>query len=180
MVLPTEECHSTTDAQPASAVLVLTGSAKPGDRERERTPSRSRASGRTRWVATPKRHILMIMSNTDAVRVGDAGHKGRGVFATKPFRAGERILSFQGRVVHSEDLAGLTAWEREHLGELTAETYQVLPEPRCYLNHACAPNAVSTPDAVYAQRDIAVGEEITVDYRLNAHDDGDVCQSPGV
>jgi hypothetical protein len=125
-------------------------------------------------LATPKHEILIVMANADGVRVGDAGHTGRGVFTAEPFRAGERILGFQGRVVHRQDLAGLTTWEREHLGEVTAETYQVLPEPRCYLNHACAPNAVSTLDAVYARRDIAVGEEITIDYRLNAHDDGDV------
>jgi SET domain len=50
----------------------------------------------------------------------------------------------------------------------------VLPPPRCYVNHSCVPNAVSTSDTVYARRDITAGEEITVDYRLNAYDDGDV------
>jgi hypothetical protein len=49
----------------------------------------------------------------------------------------------------------------------------VLPEPRCYLNHACDPNALGTEgDAVIALRAIAAGEEITIDYRLNAYDDG--------
>jgi hypothetical protein len=51
--------------------------------------------------------------------------------------------------------------------------WRVLPEPRCYLNHACLPNAIGTErDAVMALREIAAGEEITVDYRLNAYDDG--------
>ena len=50
---------------------------------------------------------------------------------------------------------------------------RVLPEPRCYLNHACDPNAIGTErDAVVALRAIAAEEEITIDYRLNAYDDG--------
>jgi SET domain-containing protein len=110
----------------------------------------------------------------DAVVVGEAGGKGLGVFAARAFEPGELILRFQGRVVHRDDLAALTPWEREHLGELTAATYQVLPPPRCYLNHACRPNAVSSSQAVHAWRAITAGEEITIDYRLNAHDDGDV------
>jgi hypothetical protein len=110
----------------------------------------------------------------DSVVVGDAGHKGKGVFATRAFGAGELIMRSQGRVVHRDDLAALTAWERGHLAELTGETYRVLEPPRAYLNHSCAPNARQAEDAVFAWRAIASGEEITVDYRLNAHDDGGV------
>lgn len=110
----------------------------------------------------------------EPVVVREAGEKGVGVFAARDFRPGEIILRFQGRVVHHDDLAAITPWEREHLGELTADTHQILPAPRCYLNHSCAPNAVSTNDAVSALRAIVAGEEITIDYRLNAHDDGDI------
>jgi hypothetical protein len=74
----------------------------------------------------------------DAVLVRNAGQKGLGVFATRSFRTGEPILRFRGRVVRHEELPRLTTWEREHLAELCAETYQVLPAPRCYLNHSCA------------------------------------------
>ncbi len=109
----------------------------------------------------------------DPVIVKEAGEKGKDVFARRGFHAGDCILRFRGRVVHRDDLAALTPWEIEHLGELTAETYQILPRPRCYINHACLPNAYSSHDAVYAWRDIAIGDEIAIDYRLNAHDDGD-------
>ena len=112
----------------------------------------------------------------NGIVVADAGHKGKGVFATRDFQEGDLIMRFRGRAVHRDELAALTAWESDHLGEVTRETYQVLPAPRCYLNHACAPNAISTNNAVYAWRDISSGEEITIDYRLNAHDDGDVWQ----
>ena len=94
----------------------------------------------------------------DPVIVKEAGEKGKGVFARRGFHAGDCILRFRGRVVHRDELAALTPWEREHLGELTAETYQILPRPRCYINHACLPNAYSTNDAVYAWRGIATDE----------------------
>ena len=108
----------------------------------------------------------------DGLAVGDAGHKGRGVFAVRAFRQREVLMRFGGRVVDRTELEALSSWERDHQGELTRETYQVLPEPRCFLNHGCAPNAVSTHDMVQALRDIAPGDEVTIDYRLNAHDDG--------
>jgi len=73
-------------------------------------------------------------------------------------------------------LAQLSPWQREHLAEVGIGLWRVLPEPRCYLNHACHPNAVSTEWSVTALRDIAMDEEITIDYRLNAYDDRDVWQ----
>jgi len=115
-----------------------------------------------------------------AVEVRDAGLKGRGVFALRPFERGAVILQFErGCVVHGDQLATLTPWECEHLGELSADTCQVLSAPRCYLNHACAPNAISSSDTVRAWRAIQAGEEITIDYRLNALDDWELrCACP--
>ena len=40
------------------------------------------------------------------------------------------------------------------------------------MNHACDPNAVSVDSRVIALRSIAADEEVTIDYRLNAYDDG--------
>ena len=77
-----------------------------------------------------------------------------------------------GPIVDRGTLAGLGAWEREHLAEIGIGKWRVLPEPRCYLNHACDPNAVSTESRVVALRGIAADEEVTIDYRLNAYDDG--------
>ncbi|HEV2250545.1 MAG TPA: SET domain-containing protein [Candidatus Limnocylindria bacterium] len=103
----------------------------------------------------------------------DAPGKGRGVFAARPFAARERILEFErGPIVDRDRLPSLGPWERDHLAEVGLGLWRVLPEPRCYLNHACEPNAVSTDQTVMALRDIAAGEEITIDYRLNAYDDG--------
>jgi hypothetical protein len=87
------------------------------------------------------------------------------------------IMEFEsGPTIDRAGLGALSAWEREHLAEVGIGLWRVLPEPRCYLNHACQPNAVSTERAVVALRDIAVGDEITIDYRLNAYDDKNVWQ----
>jgi SET domain-containing protein len=95
------------------------------------------------------------------------------VFAARPFTPGDVVLTFEsGPIVDRAGLAQLSAWEREHLAEVDVGLWRVLPEPRCYLNHACDPNAVSTDAAVYALRPIGPDEEITIDYRLNAYDDG--------
>ena len=64
--------------------------------------------------------------------------------------------------------------ERRHLCELDFDTSAVLLPPGCYLNHSCDPNAMRTGVRVFAWRDISQGEEITIDYRLNAFDDSDV------
>jgi hypothetical protein len=86
------------------------------------------------------------------VEVRAAGNKGLGLFSLRDFAPGELILQWDlGRVVHQDDLAVLTPFEQEHLGELTATTCQILLAPRCYANHACLP----TPSA--AARSFARG-----------------------
>ena len=104
----------------------------------------------------------------------EAPGKGNGVFAARPFGRCETIFPpFDGPVLDRAGLARLSAWEREHLSEFGVGLWRVLPEPRCFLNHACDPNALGTErDAVIALRAIAAEEEITIDYRLNAYDDG--------
>ena len=58
--------------------------------------------------------------------------------------------------------------ERAHICELGFDRFAVLGPPGCYLNHSCDPNAMRHGVTVFAWRPIAAGEEITIDYRLNA------------
>ena len=103
------------------------------------------------------------------VEVKHAGRKGLGVFARRAFREGEFIFRRRhGRVVRNSELASLSDEERRHLCELDYETSAVLLPPGCYLNHSCAPNAMRSGVKVFAWKDIDPGEEITIDYRLNA------------
>jgi hypothetical protein len=105
------------------------------------------------------------------VIVGDAGVKGMGVFARRDFVRGEFIFRRRhGRVVANRDIPSLSEEEQRHLCELDFATSAVLLPPGCYLNHSCDPNAMRSGANVYAWREIHAGEEVTIDYRLNAHD----------
>lgn len=103
------------------------------------------------------------------VVVRDAGPKGRGVFALRDFQRGEFIFRRRhGQVVTSSEIGALAEEERRHLCELDYERSAVLLAPGCYLNHSCDPNAMRSGVKVFAWRDINAGDEITIDYRLNA------------
>ena len=103
------------------------------------------------------------------VAVRPAGAKGKGVFALRAFRKGEFIFRrTHGRVVSNAVIRLLRREDRSHLCELDFKTSAVLLPPGCYLNHSCDPNAMRSGVKVFAWRNIRPGEEITIDYRLNA------------
>jgi hypothetical protein len=105
------------------------------------------------------------------VEVRPAGAKGLGVFALRAFQRGEFIFRRKhGKVVDAAGIASLTPAEQMHLCELDWDRFAVLEPPGCYLNHSCDPSAMRSGVKVFAWRDIAGSEEITIDYRLNAFD----------
>jgi SET domain len=105
------------------------------------------------------------------VEIGDARSKGRGVFARRAFGGGEFVFRRRHvRVLRGHELDQASEWERIHLCELGFDRFAVLAPPGCYLNHSCDPNAMRHGVKVFAWRPIAAGDEITIDYRLNAFD----------
>jgi SET domain-containing protein len=107
----------------------------------------------------------------DDVEVRDAGTKGMGVFARRDFARGEFVFRRRHvRVVGPAAVASLSAEDRMHLCELDFDRFAVLGPPGCYLNHSCDPNAMRHGVNVFAWRPIAAGDEVTIDYRLNAFD----------
>jgi SET domain-containing protein len=112
---------------------------------------------------------------------------GLGMFATRDFAAGERIL----RRNHVRELTA-EAPVRPGLGEDPAHTDDIeggrvvlLGFPDRYFNHCCDPSAyVRVIDGVhyiYARRAIRAGEEITNDYAINNAWEGSepcACRSP--
>jgi SET domain-containing protein len=106
------------------------------------------------------------------MRVGES-RTGRGVFATEPIAAGQRIGRIDGRVVRAVDVK-VDHFDLEHRGLV------LIPHaPFRYLNHSCAPNAaVALQERVgrrpllliEALRAIAPGEEVTIDYGFAAED----------
>ena len=103
------------------------------------------------------------------VAVRDAGRKGLGVFALRQFDRGEFIFRRRyGGIVTNARIPSLTREERRHLCELDYARSAILLAPGCYLNHSCEPNAMRSGVKVFAWKRIRAGEEITIDYRLNA------------
>jgi SET domain-containing protein len=103
------------------------------------------------------------------IEVRDTGGKGLGVFARRSFLKGEFIFRRRhGRTVRRTALDPLTDDEREHLCELDSDRSAVLLGPGRYLNHSCDPNAMRSGVKVFARQRIRRGDEITIDYRLNA------------
>jgi hypothetical protein len=109
------------------------------------------------------------------IQVAPAGLKGLGVFAKRKFIKGDFIFKRRhGRVVKNAEIPTLSQEEQIHLCELDWDTSAVLYPPGCYLNHSCDPNAMRKGTKVFAWKNIDAGEEITIDYRLNAFS-GEIC-----
>ncbi len=105
------------------------------------------------------------------VEVREAGTKGNGVFARRSFEHGEFIFRRRhGCVVDARGLEQLSAQDQMHICELDWDRFAVLVPPGCYLNHSCDPNAMRSGVKVFAWKRIRAGDEITIDYRLNAFD----------
>jgi hypothetical protein len=96
---------------------------------------------------------------------------GKGLFLDEPVARGRLITApddirpvYRGSEIEAlpnsrELLAATVRWFEDR--------YTVTPEwpDECYINHAFAPNGLWHLGFVFALRDLAAGEEITVDYR---------------
>jgi hypothetical protein len=101
--------------------------------------------------------------------------EGTGLFAASPIRRGEvvwRYLEPVDRTVACADLARLPAevvafFDRYAYSPPGTEHYVVCGDAAMYINHADDANLVDDTAAglTHAARDIAAGEELTLDYR---------------
>lgn len=97
---------------------------------------------------------------------------GFGVFAMRPFKKGDRIIEYKGRV---------EKWGEQHHGfEGYAQLFHAGPgfviNPAVdgniarFINHSCDPNCEAILEGrrvfIEATRDIAAGEELFIDYAL--------------
>ncbi len=108
----------------------------------------------------------------DNVEIRTSSIEGFGVFAVRPFSAGQRIrqINVVREVTPNSPL-------REELGERADHCdypngkIVLLGTPDRHVNHSCDPNAYvlykGDRSFLVARRDIAAGQEITCDYNIN-------------
>jgi SET domain-containing protein len=100
---------------------------------------------------------------------------GTGVFARRPFAAGETVLVLDdSRLVTDATPLKPEAGEYTHHCDYVARGIVVLQGiPERFINHSCDANAFVQTRAdgrhVVARRPIAAGDEITYDYLVNLH-----------
>jgi SET domain-containing protein len=101
--------------------------------------------------------------------VKEAGNKGKGVFALRDFAKGEFLFRRRyKRVISYHEISPLSEEDQRYVCEFDWNTSAILLAPGCYLNHSCDPNAMRKGVNVSAWKDIRQGDEISIDYRLNA------------
>ena len=112
-----------------------------------------------------------------AITVGDCGPKGRGVFATSFFAAGQRIESAPVIVVPAKEWACMENTVLYNYGYAYGgdpEDMAIVLGYGSLYNHSYQPNAQYVRRIgerlldFYAIRDIAPGEEITINYNGDA------------
>ncbi len=124
-----------------------------------------------------------------AVSLAPSRIDGQGVLATEPVPARRKIGEIRGESISvAEARIRATRAERIMIVELStrrAIDFSCSSDPMRYTNHSCEPNARlcirQGRVEFYALRDIAPGEEITVDYG-ETHHDGRLrcrCGAPG-
>jgi len=109
---------------------------------------------------------------------------GFGCFATFRFLKGNRIAEYAGeKISRKEAMRRMKRLDGKRISELEAEWYvdgSVDGNQTQYINHSCDPNAdavvIDGSLFIFALREIAPGEEVTVDYLNSFEQDRSVCQ----
>ncbi len=100
------------------------------------------------------------------IEVRESPIEGKGVFALRDFKKGERVVEWGERKVLSDsELAGLSEAERSRYVSFKDGKHLLSNEPARYVNHSCDSNTNPKDNGDVAIRDIKAGEEITSTYR---------------
>ncbi len=121
----------------------------------------------------PKGKRRQMSYHCHKVRVGDAGHKGRGVFAKEPIKQGEAAESAPALTIPARDVGRLSESFLTNYTFSHRDDYELIALGYVSLyNHSFDPNAhfVLMQDSILiiALRPIAAGEEISFDYGWSA------------
>jgi uncharacterized protein len=114
-----------------------------------------------------------------AVKGGASAIAGQGVHAAEQIAAGEAVAVKGGHIVAGPVAAGLPDAIRDSVFPIAEDLFLAALVPAEFdgvmmrVNHSCEPNVGMGGDVVLvAMRDIAAGEELTIDYALFLGDPG--------
>jgi uncharacterized protein len=114
-----------------------------------------------------------------AVKGGASAIAGRGVHAVEPIAGGEVVAVKGGHIVDGAAAAGLPEGIRDSAFPIAADRFLAALTPGEYdgvmmrVNHSCEPNVGMGGNVLLvSMRDIAAGEELTIDYVLFLGDPG--------
>ena len=106
----------------------------------------------------------------DNVEIRRSPVSGKGLFTTKAHKKDDLVYTYTvEKVVRSDEIILLTAEQKDHLNQIGRDKYELIDAPGCYVNHSCDPNVMEKDRNGYALRNIAAGEELTVDYDRDAY-----------
>jgi SET domain-containing protein len=118
--------------------------------------------------------LLMALTLHPKIEVRDSRIEGKSLFAKEPFKKGEqfRVTSGEHSWVMMTDrefqkyIKTVPTYDAVYLGngKHRVSTVSREEDPSNYGNHSCNPNIASVGDEMIALRDIAAGEELTIDY----------------
>jgi uncharacterized protein len=112
------------------------------------------------------------------IQVRESGIHGKGVYAIRPIKAGDRVLEYKGEIItwkkaearHPHDKNQPNHTFYFHLDEGHVIDARHTGNSAKWINHSCKPNLEAIQDGnrifLLALRDIKVGEELSYDYGL--------------
>lgn len=139
---------------------------------------------RTKTVHRRKQAVSRERKKSRSLSIKKSALHGLGCFATVRFLTGNRIAKYEGeKISRNEAMRRSNRPDGKRISELEAEWYidgSVDGNQTQYINHSCDPNAdafvIGGSLVIFALREIAPGEEITVDYLNSFEQDQSVCQ----
>lgn len=116
--------------------------------------------------------------NESINRSSDGSVHGRGIFASKPVKAGEVVAVKAGRAVSGDELSLIAGKVADSDLQIDDDLYLApisedeVEDSMIYINHSCNPNVGLSGNVIFvAMKDIATGEELTLDYAMFDNND---------
>ena len=108
------------------------------------------------------------MNDTNGIEIKASLISGKGIFAERPFMAGETVLKWNRNSLVSRDRLETVPPENRHfLVPYDSQNFLLITGPERFINHSCDSNTRVRDFCDVAIRNIAKGEEITADYGLD-------------